>query len=69
MKYTKHIPAILLGVLFVVFGANYFLNFIPNPPMTGKPLEFMNLFGQTGYMGFVKVVEIICGVLDRKSVV
>ena len=31
--------------------------------MTGKPLEFMKLFGGTGYMTVIKVLEVIGGLL------
>jgi putative oxidoreductase len=63
MKVAKHIPAYLLAFVFVVFGASYFLHFIPMPPMTGDPLTFMTLFGGSGYMTLIKVLEIAFGVL------
>ena len=55
----------LLGLIFVVFGLNYFLKFLPNPPMEeGSPSAvFMGVFFTTGYLGFVKVLEIIGGIL------
>jgi hypothetical protein len=31
--------------------------------MTGKQLEFMKLFGETGYMTVIKVLEVIGGLL------
>jgi putative oxidoreductase len=63
MKITKQIPAYLLAFVFIVFGANYFLHFIPMPSMSGDPLTFMTLFGGTGYMTLVKVLEIVIGIL------
>jgi uncharacterized membrane protein YphA (DoxX/SURF4 family) len=33
MKIAALIARILLGIVFVVFGANGFLHFIPMPPM------------------------------------
>ncbi len=63
MKITKQIPALLLALVFLVFGANYFLKFIPMPPMSGDPLTFMMLFGGSGYMTFVKVLEIAFAIL------
>jgi hypothetical protein len=65
----KHIPTIaggLLGLLFVVFGANFFLNFIPMPPgpPEGSPAAlFMGALFPTGYLAFVKVLEMAGGVL------
>ena len=60
------IAAGLLGLLFVVFGANHFLNFIPmgDPPPEGSPAAlFFGALYPTGYLTFVKVVEIVGGIL------
>ena len=45
----------LLGLMFVVFGLNYFLNFLPNPPMEeGSPAAmFIGAIYSTGFLGFV----------------
>jgi uncharacterized membrane protein YphA (DoxX/SURF4 family) len=55
----------LLGLMFVVFGLNYFLNFLPNPPMEEESpaAMFIGAIYSTGLLGFVKVLEIIGGVL------
>jgi uncharacterized membrane protein YphA (DoxX/SURF4 family) len=55
----------LLGLLFVVFGLNFFLNFLPNPPMEEgtPPAMFMGAMYITGYLTFVKVLEILGGIL------
>jgi putative oxidoreductase len=66
----KHLPTIagaLLGLAFVVFGLNHFLNFIPMPP-DPSPADaphklFMGALVPTGYLTFVKVLEILGGVL------
>lgn len=63
MKITKQIPALLLALVFLVFGANFFLKFIPMPAMSGDQLSFMTLFGGSGYMTFIKVLEIAFAVL------
>jgi putative oxidoreductase len=63
MQIAKQIPAYLLGLLFVVFGANHFFHFIPMPPMTGDPAAYMGVMGPSGYMTFVKICEILFGVL------
>lgn len=63
MKIAKHIPAYLLALVFIVFGANFFLNFIPMPPLTGDTLTFMTLFGGSGYMKLIKILEIVFGIL------
>jgi uncharacterized membrane protein YphA (DoxX/SURF4 family) len=58
------IVRILLGIMFLVFGLNGFLNFIkPNPP---PPPEIMNVMGalmKAGYMAVVSAAEIIVATL------
>jgi putative oxidoreductase len=64
MKFTKHIPAILLGLLFAGFGIAHFCGFSPkleNP--NPNEISFMTLFGTTGYMTFVKALEVAFGIL------
>lgn len=63
MKIVKQIPALLLALVFIVFGGVYFLKLIPTPPMTGNLLTFMTLFGDSGYMTFVKILEVVFGLL------
>lgn len=64
----KHAPTIaggLLGVLFIVFGLMVLLNLAPKPEFPpGTPIHhFMAAMGPTGYMTFVKVLEVVGGVL------
>ena len=40
----------LLGLIFVVFGLNGFLHFIPNPPVAGAAAQFWGGLAATGYM-------------------
>lgn len=66
MKYVPQIAAGLLGLLFVVFGLNFFLKFIPmpdGPPEGSPPALFMAALYPTGYLAFVKIFEILGGVL------
>lgn len=63
MKYATIATRSLLGLIFVVFGANYFFKFIPIPPSEGPPAEFMGAMFVTGYLAVVKVLEIIGGAL------
>ncbi len=55
----------LLGLVFVVFGLNFFLKFLPTPsPPEGTPAAaFMGAMFGTGYLAFIKVLEIIGGIL------
>lgn len=67
MKIASHIAGGLLGLLFLVFGLNFFLNFIPMPndpsPADAPHKLFMAALAPTGYLAFVKVMEILGGVL------
>ncbi|MEZ5325472.1 MAG: hypothetical protein R3F19_10455 [Verrucomicrobiales bacterium] len=63
---APHIAGGLLGLAFVVFGLNHFFNFIPmgDPPPEGSPPAlFFGAIAPTGYLTFVKVIEIAGGVL------
>ncbi|MEM9283334.1 MAG: hypothetical protein AAGA96_16045 [Verrucomicrobiota bacterium] len=55
----------LLGLVFIVFGLNFFLKFIPIPPAEeGTPAAaFMGAMFTTGFLAFVKILEIVGGVL------
>ncbi len=65
----KHLPTIaggLLGLLFVVFGADFFLHFMPAQPMPPEgspPANFMGAMFGTGYLGLVKALEVLGGLL------
>ena len=66
MKHAPNIAGGLLGLLFLVFGLNFFLKFIPmppGPPEGSPPALFMAALYPTGYLAFVKVFEILGGVL------
>ena len=55
----------LLGLIFIVFGLNFFLKFLPVPPSEeGSPAAmFMGAMFATGYLAVIKVLEILGGVL------
>lgn len=66
MKTATTIAGGLLGLAFIVFGLNFFLKFIPmgDGPPEGSPVAlFFGAVGPTGFMAFVKVCEILGGVL------
>lgn len=66
MKIAANIVGALLGLAFVAFGAMVLLNLTPPPPPfpEGSPAaHFMAAFAATGYMKFVKLFEVIGGVL------
>jgi putative oxidoreductase len=65
MKALRFAPAaarILLGLVFTVFGANFFLHFIPQPPMEPGPAVDLAMALMGSYvMTTVKVVEVVAG--------
>ncbi len=63
MKIAVLIARILLGLLFLVFGLNGFLNFIHGPMPTGVAGQYLAVMGGTLYIHFVFVVQIIGGLL------
>ncbi|HMP74062.1 MAG TPA: hypothetical protein PKE55_12435 [Kiritimatiellia bacterium] len=65
MKKAQLIAAGLLGAVFIVFGLNFFLQFIPipQPEPDTPPANFMGAMYVTGFLTFVKVLEVLGGVL------
>ncbi|MEK0450759.1 MAG: hypothetical protein RL088_3027 [Verrucomicrobiota bacterium] len=67
MKHAPTIAGALLGLLFITFGANFFLQFLPMPadssPADAPHKLFMGALFPTGYLAFVKVLEILGGAL------
>jgi putative oxidoreductase len=68
MKHLPNIAGGLLGLMFIAFGAMFLLNLIPpeaqEPPPAGSPAAlFMGAFAPTGYLHFVKALELIGGLL------
>ena len=54
---------IVLGLIYFVFGLNFFLHFLPTPPSTGGPAEgFTTGLFQSGYFfPFLKGAEVLLG--------
>jgi len=64
MKVTTIIARILLGLVFVVFGSNAFLHFIPMPPPpAGLAGDFMKSLFMSQYFYVVAVTQILGGLL------
>lgn len=63
MKAATIIARVLLGLVFVVFGSNAFLHFIPLPPMEGPSAAFMGAMAATGYLKVVAALQVIGGAL------
>src|SRR3954468_15581452 len=65
MKYIPAIAGALLGLLFVMSGVVVLFNLVhPDPMPEGTPAAmFMGAFGPTGYFTFIKILEVLGGVL------
>ena len=64
MKATSLIARNLLGLMFVVFGLNGFLHFIPQPPPPpGLPSQFLGALGQSHYLVAVFACQLVGGAL------
>ena len=64
MKIATIVIRILLGLMFVVFGLNFFLNFIPAPPpKPGLAADYFKVFSASGYMYVVGAMQLLSGLL------
>jgi len=61
MKYTIIIVRVLLGLVFVVFGSNAFLHFIPMPPLQGQAGAFMGALIGSGYIYAIAALQMLGG--------
>jgi len=64
MKIAALIARILLGLVFVVFGLNGFLLFIPMGPLpSGAAGQFLSALGESHYVFVVSALQLAGGVL------
>ena len=63
MKIMIIIVRILLGVIFVAFGLNAFLHFLPKPMPPGIAGQFVGAMFQSHFILFVSTLEVISGAL------
>jgi putative oxidoreductase len=63
MKILTNTSRLLLGFIFLVFGLNGFLHFIPMPPPSGAAGQFLGSMFVTKYLLFVFAIQLIGGVL------
>ena len=63
-RFFPHIARVLLALLFLVFGLNYFLHYLPMPK--DMPPDIMNAMGtlmKTGHMGVASGTMVLVGLL------
>ena len=64
MKVLTVIARILLGLIFVVFGSNAFLHFIPMPPLPQNLAgDYTRVFLASGYVYAIGGLQVIGGLL------
>ena len=63
MKVTSTIARYLLGVIFLVFGLNGFLHFIPMPLPPGVAGQFFMALGVSHYFVIVFLLQLVAAVL------
>lgn len=61
MKVITPLARTALGLVFVVFSANYFVPFLPPHTPSPEQLAFIGPFAGTGMLTLIKVVELIAG--------
>jgi uncharacterized membrane protein YphA (DoxX/SURF4 family) len=63
MKIAALVARIIMGLIFVVFGLNGFLNFIKGPLPTGLAGQFIGALIQSHYVWLVAGAQVIGGAL------
>jgi putative oxidoreductase len=64
MKVLTVIARILLGLIFVVFGSNAFLHFIPMPPLPQTLAgDYTRVFIASGYVYVIGILQVGGGLL------
>lgn len=64
MKIVTIIARILLGLVFVFFGSNGFLHFLPMPPLPqGVTGEYLHAFFASGYVYVISGFQVLGGLL------
>jgi putative oxidoreductase len=63
MKVASTIARYLLGMIFLAFGLNGFLHFIPMPPPTGVAAQFFGALFVSGFYVVIFLLQIVPAVL------
>src|ERR1700757_1850937 len=63
MKIASTIARYLAGAIFLVFGLNGFLHFIPLPPPSGVAGQFMGALYISHYLALIFAVQVVGAVL------
>lgn len=64
MKIAATIARYLLGLIFVVFGSNIFLHFLPTPPLPPGPMaNFSSALAESHYIYVVGLFQVVPAIL------
>ena len=64
MKIATIIARVLLGLIFVVFGSNAFLHFLPMPPIPQTLAgDYIKVFFASGYVYVIGGLQVLSGLL------
>jgi putative oxidoreductase len=63
MKVIAIIARILLGLMFVVFGLNPFLKFLPMPQLAGTAGQFLGALFVSHFVWLVAATQVVSGAL------
>jgi putative oxidoreductase len=63
MKTSINISRFLLGLIFLIFGLNGFLHFIPMPPPSGVAGQFIGALFVSKHLLVVSALQVISGAL------
>ena len=63
MRTASAIARYFAGIIFLVFGLNGFLNFIPMPPPEGIAAQFMGTLYASHYLWMIFAFQLVAGVL------
>jgi len=64
MKIATIIVRMLLGLVFVFFGSNFFFHFIPTPPPPpGLVGDYIKVFVASGYASVIGAMQLLCGLM------
>ena len=63
MKIAVVIARVLLGLMFLVFGLNYFFHFLPATAMPADAEALLGVFFRHGWLTFHGILYVIAGLL------
>ncbi len=63
MKVATLVARFLLGLMFIIFGLNGFLHFLPMPAPTGQAGQYMGALFNSHMLVIVFIIQLISGVL------